>query len=49
MISEEDEIAQDKNYCHNPTCDCPVPAGTEYCDDYCRTAGIDSASIFWEE
>lgn len=46
MISEEDEMAQDKNYCGNPACDCIVPAGVEYCGEYCRAGGLDSASEY---
>lgn len=46
MISEEDEIIQDKNYCHNPACDCAVPAGVEYCDEYCRVGDVDYHSEY---
>jgi hypothetical protein len=24
--------------CAHPSCDCPVPAGSKYCSDYCRKA-----------
>lgn len=46
MISEEDEIIADKDYCRNPACNCIVPAGVEYCDDYCRTVAAQSDSDY---
>ncbi len=46
MISEEDEIIADKDYCRNPACNCAVPAGVEYCDDYCRAASVKADSDY---
>ncbi len=46
MISEEDELALDTNYCGNPACDCSVPAGAQYCDEYCRGAKPNPDSEF---
>lgn len=46
MISEEDELTQDINYCRNPACDCSVPAGVEYCDEYCQAGSTDFDSEY---
>ena len=46
MISEEDEITADKDYCRNPACDCAVPVGAEYCDEYCRGTEVKSESEY---
>jgi len=45
VISQEEELIHD-SYCRNPACDCPVSAGAEYCDDYCRTDGGEVASEY---
>jgi hypothetical protein len=49
MTTKRDEIEEGDSYCHNPPCNCVIPAGAEYCEEYCRLEDTEPSSEYAEQ
>ena len=49
MTTSRERIEEDGDVCQNPACNCAIPAGLEYCDEYCRFAEVKPNSDYAKE